>query len=61
MLKGDGMRLIRIEYMDPGCEIHSEDIKAGEGTAIGDIRKRYEDDGHYVISIYEKGKGGEGE
>lgn len=55
------MRLIRIEYMDPGCEIHSEDIDVVEGTALGDIRKRYEDDGHYVISIYEKGKGGDGE
>jgi hypothetical protein len=56
MLKRDGMRLIRIEYMDPGCEIRSEDIKAGEGITPDDIRKRYEDDG-----IYEKEKGGDGE
>lgn len=55
------MRLIRIEYMDPGCEIRSEDAEAEEGMALDDIRKLYEDDGNYVISIYEKGKGGDGE
>lgn len=62
MREGDGVSLIHIEYMDQGCEIHSEDIELGEGMALGDVRRLYEDEGNYVLSLNRiEGKGGDGE